>query len=349
MNAASVQAEFAIVLARPSAVIPLSWVLSLMVSSLLVVTFMMDWAGLGMNFLRLSNAKYLLVLLLLAGIRFGLRRTTGIRSIIVRDFCEYVGLFVFISLLGATASYPAAVATSGFVDAELARLDVLLRFDWPSWYRLVAANPVLQQIGSLAYANIYLSPVLIVGCLAITGERARAQLFLISFWLAAVITLALVFVFPAVGPLAYLWKGPVTYMPTSALYQAELLPLLQGRIMSQVDLGTLQGLVYAPSFHTAAAVIFIAIAWQSKYLRWPLTLMNGAMLLSTPVEGTHYLTDMIAGGFVGIFAVWAVAAIQRIVPKWRQSDAWNEKKRPQNTTRKSWMISTLKLRRRSNV
>tara|TARA_R110000787_G_scaffold238640_2_gene344844 strand:+ start:2697 stop:3113 length:417 start_codon:yes stop_codon:yes gene_type:complete len=138
-------------------------------------------------------------------------------------------------------------------------------------------------------------------------------------------------------------------MPTSALYQAELLPLLQGRIMSQVDLGTLQGLVCAPSFHTAAAVIFIAIAWQSKYLRWPLILMNGAMLLSTPIEGTHYLSDMIAGGFVGIFAVCAVAALQRAFLTWRQSDAWNVKKRPQNTTRKNCTKSTIKLWRRSNV
>ena len=323
MNAASVQAEFDIVLACPSAVIPLSWILSVMACSLLVVSLMMDWAGLGINFLRPSNAKYLLVLTLIAGIKFGLWKATGNPSRIVSDFSEYVGLFAFISLLGATASYPAAVATSGFVDAELARLDVLLRFDWPSWYRLVSANPALQQIGSLAYANIYLSPILIFGGLAITGERTRAQLFLISFWLAAVITLALFLAFPAVGPLAYLWKGPVTYMPTSALYQAELLPLLQGRIMSQVDLGTLQGLVSAPSFHTAAAVIFIVIAWQTKYLRWPLILMNGAMLLSTPIEGTHYLTDMIAGGFVGIFSVCATAAIQHIVSKWRESHSLN--------------------------
>ena len=119
--------------------------------------------------------------------------------------------------------------------------------------------------------------------------------------------------------------------------------------MSQVDLGTLQGLVSAPSFHTAAAVIFIVIAWQTKYLRWPLILMNGAMLLSTPIEGTHYLSDMIAGGFVGIFAVCAVAALQRAFLTWRQSDAWNVKKRPQNTTRKNCTKSTIKLWRRSNV
>jgi membrane-associated phospholipid phosphatase len=339
MNAAVSHADFAVNLTRPSSVIPLGAILSLMVCSLLVVALMMDWAGLGIDFLRPSNAKYLLALLLLSGICFRLREAAGNRSRIVRDFCEYLGLFVFVSLLGATASYPLAVATNGFVDADLARLDELLRFDWSSLYRLVSASPVLQQIGSLAYANIYLSPILIFGGLAITGDRARAQLFLISFWLAAVITLTLFLFFPAVGPLAYLWKDPVTYMPTSALYQAELLPLLQGRVISQVDLGALQGLVCAPSFHTASAVIFIVIAWQSKYLRWPVVLLNGAMLLSTPVEGTHYLIDMIAGGVVGILALCAVAAIQHLILKSRE-DHWVG-------VLKSWQFSFLAAQRQA--
>ncbi len=305
-------------------IVPTSWILGLLACSLLIVIAMMGWAGMGMDFLKPSNGKYFLLLMLLAITRVAMKNHSNGWQRIVRDFCEYVGFFLFISLLGATATYPAAAATSGFVDPALARIDAFLGFEWMSWYLLVVDNRWLQWAGSLAYANIYMSPLLLLGGLAISGERARAQLFLVSFWLAAVITVFAFLAFPAVGPLAYVWQGPVPYMPTSALYQAELIPLLRDNLFFMVDLGALQGLVCAPSFHTAAAVVYIAMAWQCRYLRWPLLVINGAMLLSTPVEGTHYLIDMIGGAIVGLFALCTAGAIQYSLPKMRQQRRWRE-------------------------
>ena len=318
-----------------SRIVPTGWILGLLAGSLLVVIVMMGWAGLGMDFLKASNGQYLLALILLATVRYALREQASGWQRVARDSCEYVGLFLFISLLGATATYPAAAATSGFADAALARIDAALGFVWMDWYQLVVDNPWLQTAGRLAYANIYLSPVLLLGGLALSGERARAQLFLFSFWLAALVTMLLFLAMPAVGPLAYIWQGPVPYMPTSALYQAELLPMLRENRLGAVDLGALQGLVCAPSFHTAAAVIYIAMAWQCRYLRWPLLLINGAMLLSTPVEGTHYLVDMIGGAMVGLFALCTAGAIQYSLPRIREKRTWRETGLWQNLTSSS--------------
>ena len=318
-----------------SRIVPTSWIVGLLSASLLIVIAMMAGADLGIDFLKASNGKYLLALVLLATTRYAMRdHATGWQRI-ARDFCEYVGFFLFISLLGATATYPAAAATSGFADPVLARIDALLGFEWLDWYILVVDNPWLQTAGSLAYANIFLSPVLLLGGLALSGERARAQLFLFSFWLAAVITVLAFLAFPAVGPLAYVWQGPIPYMPTSALYQAELLPLLRENLLGTVDLGALQGLVCAPSFHTAAAVIYIAMAWHCRYLRWPLLTLNAAMLLSTPVEGTHYLIDMIGGAMVGLFALCTAGAIQYSLPKIRRQRMWRETGIWQNLTSSS--------------
>jgi membrane-associated phospholipid phosphatase len=318
-----------------SRIVPTSWIFGLLACSLLIVIAMMGWADLGMDFLKASNGKYFLALLLLAATRYVMRDHANGWQRVARDLCEYVGFFLFISLLGATATYPAAAATSGFVDPALARIDAFLGFEWLRWYMLVVDNPWLQTAGSLAYANIYMSPVLLLGGLALSGERARAQFFLFSFWLAAVITMLLFLAFPAVGPLAYVWQGPIPYMPTSALYQAELLPLLRDNLLGTVDLGALQGLVCAPSFHTAAAVIYIAMAWQCRYLRWPLLVINAAMLLSTPVEGTHYLIDMIGGAMVGLFALCTAGAIQYSLPKLRQQRIWRETGIWQNLTSSS--------------
>jgi membrane-associated phospholipid phosphatase len=100
-------------------------------------------------------------------------------------------------------------------------------------------------------------------------------------------------------------------MPTSALYQSQLIPELRNGSLQQVSLGALRGLVCAPSFHTTSAVLFMLTAWPIRSLRWPLIAVNVAMLFSIPVEGTHYLADMIGGVLVALVAYSAQKFLSR--------------------------------------
>jgi membrane-associated phospholipid phosphatase len=136
-----------------------------------------------------------------------------------------------------------------------------------------------------------------------------AHLFIASYWLAMIGTLLLFLFFPAEGPLAFLWHGPMHYIPQSGLYQAAIIPALKQHAMHDVRLDSLRGLVSAPSFHTTAAFLFVAAAWPSKGLRWPILIVNVAMLMAIPVEGTHYLIDMIAGMVVAVLALLIVRAL----------------------------------------
>jgi membrane-associated phospholipid phosphatase len=218
---------------------------------------------------------------------------------------------VLITLMGATATYPLSANSHGFVDHWLERIDASLRFNWIAWYDLVAAHRSLQLLGTFAYQSIFVTPAILLGYFAWSGHRAEARAFIASFWLAAVMSLILFRFIPAEGPLAFLWHRPIPYMPESALYEAQLIPALRHHMIQHVDLGQLRGLVSAPSFHTASVVLFIAAAWPFRHLRWPLIIVNIAMLLSTPVEGTHYLTDMIAGALVAVAALRIVAVLGR--------------------------------------
>ena len=221
----------------------------------------------------------------------------------IADAAEYYGIFAVITLTGAVASYPLAALTSGFHDATLQRIDVAMGFDWLAWYRAVVAHPLLQRLGVIAYCSIFVTPAVLLGWFAWCDDRRGAHRFIITFWIAAVITLALYLLMPAVGPFSYLWHGPIPYLPESEMWQAGLIPALRAHQVHVVDLGHLRGLVSAPSFHTVAAVLFIHAAWKSRDLRWPVLALNLAMLLATPVEGTHYLADMILGGVVAIVAI----------------------------------------------
>ena len=288
---------------EPQALIPARWltlavslsgavVLGLMIHNRLTIT-PHDW----------GFPALVALCALLTGLRVWARDEATLCQSRCRDFGEHGLLLIAICTLGGVASYEAAGDTTGFVDPLLARLDGWLHFDWLSWYTMVVRHPLLQYLGAAAYGTIYVSPWAVVGWLAWTGQRAQARRFLLAFWLAALFTLMLFPLFPAKGALEYLWHGPIPYMPTNGLYQGALIPALRAHTVDAIHLGSLRGLVCAPSFHTASATIFIATAWSDLRLRRVLVPMNIAMLLSTPVEGTHYLSDMVMGLAVALVAI----------------------------------------------
>lgn len=286
--------------------LPGRWLVTAVGASLIVVLVLMTHAQLELD--PSNPIDQLFGLLMVGGIvaRIALSRPQTRGQHIARDAIDHVGLFSLICLVGALASYPVAANTQGFDDFALARTDRLLRFDWVRWYDFVAAHPWLQLAESLAYQSIFVTPAILLGYFAYTGRRAEARLFIASFWVAAVATLLLFPLAPAEGPLAYLWHGRIPYMPQSALYQAQVIPMLRQHEVHSVAVTSIHGLVCAPSFHTVSAVLYIIAAWPIRKLRWPLIALNAAMLLATPVEGTHYLTDMIFGAMVAIAASFAV-------------------------------------------
>lgn len=287
--------------------------LAALLVSLFVLSLLMHRAGLHIDPWRVDNLPFYGAGLALLALRFALPRTDWRHAAPTARFSEYAALFALISLMGATASYPVAALTHTYADAALQRIDWALGFDWLACYRLVAAHPVLQLFGTAAYRSIYFTPAVLLAHAAWTGRQGRAYEFLAAFWLAAVITLAVFSLMPAVGPFSYLWHGAIPYMPESELWQEGLIPALRAHTATQVDIAHLRGIVSAPSFHTAAAVLYIAAGWRITGLRWPIVTLNAAMLLSTPVEGTHYLIDMIIGAGVAAVSLSLVTAYRSML------------------------------------
>lgn len=285
--------------------IPGGWMIGGAAVSVTIVGALMYRVGLVLDPVAPSLWPFYGCAALAAGLCAGFRHERTRVQRLARDLAEYLALATLIALVGALASYPAAAETRGFIDPWLAQADAALGFDWLAWYRLVAARPVLQVSGRIAYDSIFWMPALILGAFAWNGRRDRARALIVTLALAAAATLLLFRLTPAVGPLAYEWHGPLPYLPESALWQPQLIPPLRHHLIHVLDVGTLRGLVSFPSFHTAAAVIFIVTAWPEPQLRWPVLAINVAMLLSTPVEGTHYLVDMIGGAVVA----WGALAV----------------------------------------
>jgi hypothetical protein len=300
-------------LPRPAA-IPMRWFATAIGASALAVALLMRHQGLA---IVADSGAFAGLVALLAGLgmlwRY-CRRPASATQRRLRDFAESALLLIAISLLGALGSYAAAAGTSGYCDAALDHADRLLHFNWLALYTLVAGHRSLQWLAEAAYFSIWLTPCLLIGWFAWENRQAQARQFLATFWLAALLTLLLFPLFPARGALAFLWHGPVPYVPVEGIYQGRIIPLLRAHAMSQVDLGNLRGLVCAPSFHTVSAAIFIATAWPERPLRRVIVPLNAAMLLATPVEGTHYLSDMLLGLLVAAVAVLTVRALCPATP-----------------------------------
>ncbi len=290
-------------------VIPLSWFGAALIASTFIVALLIHGAGLSIDPLAPATLNFTAAFAALALIRFGYRRPSSISTRIIHDIAEYIGLLMAISLLGTIASYPVASYSDGFYDRFLYRSDVALHFHWLSWYQMVAAHPLIQLLSRAAYSMIYVSPVILLGYLAMTHQRREAQNFLAAIWVSAVVTLIAFRFAPAVGPFAYLWHGPIPYLPISDLWQPELIPKLREHVMPIVDLGHLVGLVSVPSFHAATGVLLLIFAARQPTIRAPLVIANVAMLAATPVEGTHYLTDVILGAVVACMSLWLVCLV----------------------------------------
>jgi membrane-associated phospholipid phosphatase len=288
--------------------IPGRWLASALGASLIVVAGMLVHIHLMIDagnrgFVALAGSA-----LALATMRWRLRHSAAGAGRRLRDFAEYVLTFMAISLLGVLASYALASNTQGFADATLERWDERIGFDWLALYRLVAASPLLQQLGQAAYATIYISPAILFFTMAWYGEREQARRFLLTYWVAVVMTLLVFPLMPARGALDYLWHGPIPYMPTSGQWQGLIIPELRAHTIPSIDLGALRGLVCAPSFHAVSAVLYLAWAWPMPRMRWVLTPVIVAMMISTPIEGVHYLSDMVLGAGVAIVAIIGVRA-----------------------------------------
>ena len=70
-----------------------------------------------------------------------------------------------------------------------------------------------------------------------------------------------------------------------------------------------QPLSAAHDLHAALAVILIGALWPMRMLRWVALALNTAMLVATPVDGSHYFIDVLTGIAIGILAFVAAHAI----------------------------------------
>jgi membrane-associated phospholipid phosphatase len=215
--------------------------------------------------------------------------------------------------VAAPLSYVAASASLPLRDAALAHLDHALGFDWKGLLALMQQWPDFFRLMHLIYLSLSLQMIAALLLLGFTGRLPWLRIYMLAFIFAALITIAISTLLPAEGAwLYYGITGTPAPLPLSHTSWPVFFGLRDGSFRLLMGVGT-EGVITFPSLHAALAVILVAAFWQVPIARWPAVVLNSLLLVATPIDGSHYFVDVIAG--IGIAAL-CVAAARTLVMRW---------------------------------
>jgi membrane-associated phospholipid phosphatase len=225
-------------------------------------------------------------------------------------------LIGFALVLG-TLSYIGAAMNRPSMAQAFAAADRALGFDWPLYAAIVRSQPWLGWILWAAYSTMIPQLGALVLLFAATGRQALLRFLVDGFILMALLAIFIAWLMPAVD--ADVHFGALAVAKTEAGWSTPLLRVehflnLRDGFMTRIPVMDSTGIVTFPSFHTMCGVLFAACFAQVRWLKWPALAVNALMIAATPVEGGHYLVDVLAGIGLSAAVLWAMAAFLKAEP-----------------------------------
>jgi hypothetical protein len=217
------------------------------------------------------------------------------------------GQLLLIPVLMTPLTYIAAAANLPTQDVALNALDRALGLDWMAYFNFVYDRHALLFATVLAYSMIGWPVFGVPIALGWTGRHRRMQEFTLAFGIALVATTIISTLVPAMGTyeLFNYRPDPNIFTPGAYLEQLRDLPLVRNGMLRIIDFDALTGIITFPSFHAAAAVLYLWAFWPVRWLGPIALVVNVAMLLATPICGGHYFADVFAGITIAALAIIA--------------------------------------------
>jgi hypothetical protein len=133
---------------------------------------------------------------------------------------------------------------------------------------------------------------------------------MLAFVFSALITIAISALIPAEGVFLHYGLDPAhaAVLPASSTSWPVFLGLRDGSYRLLMAVGA-EGIITFPSLHAALAVIMIAALWPVPVVRWIGFALNTVMLAATPIDGSHYFVDVLAGIVIAIASLAAARAL----------------------------------------
>ena len=205
-----------------------------------------------------------------------------------------------------------------FADDWLSAADKILGLDWLSYYRLLDRSPLLWTTMDAAYKSIVYQVPALIAILCITNQIGRLYVFFAAQILCLMSVIAIAILTPANGPYLYYGAAEAGFVHAVAESPIEVFKaidwLRHGPYTSPADLPPL---ITFPSFHACCGILYLWALWRTQYIRWVSLLLNFLLIAATPIVGSHYFVDVIAGIFLAIACLRAVELLAAVATRRR--------------------------------
>jgi membrane-associated phospholipid phosphatase len=218
---------------------------------------------------------------------------------------ETTAQVLIFAAVAAPLSYIAASSALPLRDATFDAMDRSLGFDWNELLAFMNRWPVLFLFLRATYLSLTLQMTAVVLLLAFTGRLAWLRVYMLAFIFTALLTIALSALLPAEGAwLHYGLTGDHSVIPSSYTSWPVFHGLRDGSYRLVMAVGS-EGVITFPSLHAALAIILMVAFWPVPIARWISVGVNLLMLVATPIDGSHYVVDVLAGVLIAIVCVLA--------------------------------------------
>lgn len=194
------------------------------------------------------------------------------------------------------------------VDAALHRLDLFVGFDWQAGFRWMKNQRLLGQV----YHTLIPQLVFIMVYFTVFLNTHRLREVFWNLFLALIAMGILSAFFPAMGPASFLGitEEFVAVQKSFAHVFADMQALRAGKNPDFTNHGP-GGIITFPSFHSSCAILYIYALRDARYgINGAALALNGAMLVSIPFFGNHYLGDVAAGIAMAVAIIFLVRRLQ---------------------------------------
>lgn len=202
------------------------------------------------------------------------------------------------------------------IDDILARADLALGFDWYVTMIAMSHHPVINAVFFRVYNTVLPQIAVVLVALAWTGQTEKAYRYCLALAVGALIAIFVWALIPSLGAKSlYTLPPEVASKLTLSIttdYGKALVALLHNG-PGYITPSDLRGLIAFPSYHGVLALLVAFYGWSVRGLRWPLLILNGVVLISTPIQGGHHLVDVLASFPVTALSIFIASRLARPV------------------------------------
>lgn len=234
----------------------------------------------------------------------------------IASICGSLSLLLLLGPALCMFTYATTILSGPFPlqDATFAALDGSLGFQWPQQLAFFDSHPLVAAVGHLAYRSILYQAGVALLALTLAGDAERLQDMVVAFWTSCVACGLLAGLLPAVGAYAYYGIHAEQHTHLHLVTRdttVSLVTALRNGTQASFNFYTAEGIISFPSFHACLGLLFIWTFWPIPVLRWLVLLLNMALIAATPMNGSHYVVDVIAGLLIAYGSVRTTLAMRQ--------------------------------------